>query len=481
MKKIIVSIILSLVASALFFAVSLAETYSYRDIVEKIDTAIEAEGVDNVSRTESNFSQDFSGIIITWDKARSEIYFDFASNDSNKAYSWKFSELTPVAGILQSIGPLWYDLIEFEKDGCMLLYDLNSSDTVKTSVYAPTANLDGIISSNNTPLNSAEAFINNIVDLANTFYSDDETPIQEPSQHHSEGNNPANENTITTQTSAENTSGEDEAVTTDVKTGEEVITAQEAQETELQEKIRQICNQIDEVAEELNEGEIRQMTPSEYKQKCNEMINAAKKMARYDNIETDISTYLSVVAFEALPDNIKTNIIKRYNKNADKVNNDYYGGEMVAMEIFKANSVATKIVCSSEKQVQLIEMFDKLCKDIEKESQKGEINGINTKTFYAAFNYAQEKLSNRGIFSHIVRYNGGIAFVKLLDEAKQLDGFDNYFGRWGGILLDDNGESMLPENPKNDNEQFFAVFGGIVKILEANYYIADMVLGNQVV
>lgn len=480
MKKIFVSIILPLVASALFFAVSLAGTYSYRDIVEKIDTAIEAEGVDNVSRTESNFSQDFSGIIITWDNARSEIYFDFASNDSNKAYSWEFSELTPVAGILQSIGPLWYDLIDFEKDGCMLLYDLNTSDTVKTIVYAPTVNLGDIVSSNNTSLNSAEAFINKIEDLANTVYSDDETPIQEPSQHNSEDNNPANENTITTQTSAENTSGEDEAVTADVKTGEEVITAQEAQETELQEKIRQICNQIDEVAEELNEGEIRQMTPSEYKQKCNEMINAAK-MARYDNIETDISTYLSVVAFEALPDNIKTNIIKRYNKNADKVNNDYYGGEMVAMEIFKANSVATKIVCSSEKQVQLIEMFDKLCKDIEKESQKGEINGINTKTFYAAFNYAQEKLSNRGIFSHIVRYNGGIAFVKLLDEAKQLDGFDNYFGRWGGILLDDNGESMLPENPKNDNEQFFAVFGGIVKILEANYYIADMVLGNQVV
>ena len=289
-----------------------------------------------------------------------------------------------------------------------------------------------------------------------------------------------NKTNVETQAPQDNLSGENDVVSVDEKTGEEVIIAQVTQEeTELQEKIKEICNQIDEVAKELDDGEIQQMTPAEYKKKCNEMVNAAKKMARYDDIETTMGTYISVVAFEALPDDIKTSIIRKYNKNAKKVNDDYIGGTMIADEIYKSNGAATKIVCSSEKQVQLVEMFDKLCKDIGKESQNGEINGINTKTFYVAFSYAQEKLANRGIFSHIAMYNGGIAFIKLLDVAKQQEGYSNYFGKWGGILLDENGESKIPENPENDVEQFFKIFGDI-QIIEMNYYNANMILGDQV-
>lgn len=182
MKKVIIFIILTLVVCVLFLSASFAGSYSYSDIIDTINTTIENEGFDTERKIEANFSQNFTGIIITWDKTNKAVYFDFANNDSDKSYSWQFSELIPAIKIMKAIGPLWYDLLDFDKDGCMVLYVINTNNTVKSFAYAPKVDLGDMISAKTEQYDSVEAFINMAVNLINSEYGVNETPIQDSFQ-----------------------------------------------------------------------------------------------------------------------------------------------------------------------------------------------------------------------------------------------------------------------------------------------------------
>lgn len=177
MKAIVRLIVILMVICVSFSTHSLAEDYTYNQIVETIDLAIAEERVVPINKSEGKYYQNFTGIVISWSEANQDIYFDYTCNDSDKNCSWQLPEFSSVVPVMKSIGPLWYDFINIEKDGCMILYYNDVNNKLKTYVYAPKVDLSDYVSQKAERLDSIESFINIVVDLANTHCGGNETPV----------------------------------------------------------------------------------------------------------------------------------------------------------------------------------------------------------------------------------------------------------------------------------------------------------------